>query len=139
MTKLLRFLRPYWKSSVAALVLLTVVLVIDLAIPRLIQRIIDEGMRQGNMDIVLQTAAIMLGSLAQIADRARQQHFSIRVGEAVARDLREALFLKIQSFSHGNIDRFTTGKLMVRLSSPTRPPCSAWCRSRCASARAPRC
>ena len=45
--------------------------------------------------------------------------FSIRVGEGVARDLREALFVKIQSFSYGNIDRFTTGRLMVRLSSDT--------------------
>ena len=43
--------------------------------------------------------------------------FSIRVGEGIARDLREALFVKIQSFSYGNIDRFTTGRLMVRLSS----------------------
>ena len=45
--------------------------------------------------------------------------FSIRVGEGIARDLREALFVKIQSFSYGNIDRFTTGRLMVRLSSDT--------------------
>jgi ATP-binding cassette, subfamily B, multidrug efflux pump len=118
MTKLLPFLRPYWKSSVAALVLLTVVLVIDLSIPRLIQRIIDDGVRQGNMDIVLQTAAIMIGlSLAQIAIALGNNYFSIRVGEAVARDIREALFVKIQAFSYGDIDRFSTGKLMVRLSS----------------------
>jgi ATP-binding cassette subfamily B protein len=45
--------------------------------------------------------------------------YSIRVGEGIARDLREALFVKIQSFSYGNIDHFTTGRLMVRLSSDT--------------------
>ena len=37
----------------------------------------------------------------------------------MARDLREALFLKIQTFSYGNLDRFTTGQLMVRLTSDT--------------------
>jgi ATP-binding cassette subfamily B protein len=37
----------------------------------------------------------------------------------VARDLREALFLKIQSFSFGNLDHLNTGQLMVRLSSDT--------------------
>jgi ATP-binding cassette subfamily B protein len=35
----------------------------------------------------------------------------------VARDLRDALFLKIQSFSFGNLDRQNTGQLMVRLTS----------------------
>jgi ATP-binding cassette, subfamily B, multidrug efflux pump len=35
----------------------------------------------------------------------------------VARDLREAIFAKIQGFSCGNIDAFSTGKLMVRLTS----------------------
>ncbi|MFT3895781.1 MAG: ABC transporter permease [Anaerolineales bacterium] len=37
----------------------------------------------------------------------------------MARDLREALFLKIQSFSFGNLDHLNTGQLMVRLSSDT--------------------
>ena len=37
----------------------------------------------------------------------------------MARDLREALFLKIQSFSFGNLDHINTGQLMVRLSSDT--------------------
>jgi ATP-binding cassette, subfamily B, multidrug efflux pump len=45
--------------------------------------------------------------------------FSIQVGESMARDLREALFLKIQSFSFGNLDHINTGQLMVRLSSDT--------------------
>ena len=32
-------------------------------------------------------------------------NLSVQVGESVARDLREALFLKIQTFSYGNLDR----------------------------------
>jgi ATP-binding cassette, subfamily B, multidrug efflux pump len=118
MSKLFRFIKPYWLPSVLALVLLALVLFIDLAIPRLIQRIIDDGVRQGNMNIVLQTSAIMIGlSLLQILIALGNNYFSVRVGEAVARDVREALFVRIQSFSYGDIDRFSTGKLMVRLSS----------------------
>jgi len=44
-------------------------------------------------------------------------NYSVRVGESVARDLRRALFLKIQSLSFGNLDRLKTGQLMVRLTS----------------------
>ena len=39
------------------------------------------------------------------------------MGESVARDLREAIFIKVRGFSYGNLDRFSTGKLMVRLTS----------------------
>jgi ATP-binding cassette subfamily B protein len=42
---------------------------------------------------------------------------SIQVGEGVARDLREALFLKIQTYSYGNLDQQRTGQLIVRLTS----------------------
>ena len=45
--------------------------------------------------------------------------FSIRVGENTARDIRKAIFEKVQQFSYGNLDRFSTGLLMVRLTSDT--------------------
>ena len=118
--KLLPFIKPYWQLAALSLFLLTTVIFIDLAIPRLIQRIIDQGVKQNNLDVVLQTSAIMIGlSVLQFVLAVGNNIFSIRVGEGIARDLREALFIKIQSFSYGNIDRFTTGRLMVRLSSDT--------------------
>jgi ATP-binding cassette, subfamily B, multidrug efflux pump len=116
--KLLPFLKPYMSLAIWSLVMLTLVLFIDLSIPRLIQRIIDQGVTPKNMTVVLQTSAIMIVlSLLQFAIALGNNIFSIRVGEGIARDLREALFVKIQAFSYGNIDRFTTGRLMVRMSS----------------------
>ncbi len=118
--KLLYFVKPYTRLAVFSLLLLTSVLVIDLTIPRLIQRIIDQGVNAGNMPVVIQTSAIMIGlSLLQFTLALGNNLFSIQAGEGVARDLREALFVKIQSFSYANIDHFTTGRLMVRLSSDT--------------------
>lgn len=116
--KLFIFVKPYWKEAVIALTLLTSLVVLDLAIPRLIQRIIDQGINQHNQSVVVQTAIVMVcisvvSALIAIGNNA----FSIRAGEGVARDLREALFLKIQSFSFGNLDRQRTGQLMVRLTS----------------------
>ncbi len=118
--KLFPFVLPYWKLAVISLVLLTAVVFMDLAIPRLIQRIIDQGIKQQSMAIVVQTSAIMLAiSAFSTVFAIGNNIFSIQVGEGVARDLREALFVKIQSFSYGNLDHFTTGHLMVRLSSDT--------------------
>jgi len=92
----------------------------DLAIPRLIQRIIDQGINALNMQVVIVTTIIMLIiSALQTLFAIGNNLLSIQVGESVARDLREALFLKIQSFSFGNLDHLNTGQLMVRLSSDT--------------------
>lgn len=119
-SKLLHFLRPYWKYSTYSLIFLVLVVLIDLAIPRLIQRVIDQGINQHNAQVVLTTAIIMMSlSILQVLFALGNNHYSIEVGESMARDIREALFLKIQSFSFGNLDHLNTGQLMVRLSSDT--------------------
>ena len=118
--KLLHFVKPYWRRSLVALFFLISVIAIDLTIPRLIQRIIDQGINGGNMRVVITTTVIMLLiSLLQTLFALANNLFSVQVGESVARDIREALFLKIQSFSFGNLDHINTGQLMVRLSSDT--------------------
>jgi ATP-binding cassette subfamily B protein len=116
--KLIPFVKPYWKSSLLALILLTLVVLTDLAIPRLIQRIIDQGISENNTQVVITTTMIMLGiSILSALFATANNILSVRVGEGVARDLREALYLKVQSFSFGNLDRLRTGQLMVRLTS----------------------
>ena len=118
--KLLPFVKPYWQRSLISLFFLVCVVIMDLTIPRLIQRIIDHGINGNNLQVVISTSIIMLViSLLQVVFALANNWSSIQVGEAVARDLREALFLKIQSFSFGNLDHLNTGQLMVRLSSDT--------------------
>lgn len=117
---LVRFAKPYWKSAVAAFVLLTALVFLDLAIPRLIEYIIDVGIANHNQDVVVQTGLIMVGiSLASVLVAVGNNLTSIQVGEGVARDLREALFTKIQSLSFADLDRMRTGQLLVRLTSDT--------------------
>lgn len=118
--RLLRFAAPYWRRSLAALALLAAAVVIDLSIPRLIQRMIDSGINARDMHVVVTTTALMLAlSLLQALIAIGNNLLSVEVGERVARDLREELFLRIQAFSFGNLDRLNTGRLMVRLSSDT--------------------
>jgi len=118
--KLLRFARPYWSSSLAALLLLTLLVVLDLSIPRLIQSLIDDGILAHDRSVVIHTSLLMLGvSALSIFVAVGNNDLSVKVGECVGRDLRRALFLKIQTFSYGNLDRQKTGQLMVRLGSDT--------------------
>src|SRR4051795_5049332 len=99
------YIKPYWRKSLAALFLLTSLVFMDLAIPRLLQRLIDQGINKQDGAVVLQTSVIMLViSAISTVFAIGNNYFSVQVGEGVARDMREALFLKIQSFSYGNLD-----------------------------------
>jgi ATP-binding cassette subfamily B protein len=116
--KLASFVKPYWRRALVALALLTAIVFGDLAIPRLIQRIIDQGISQHNQAVVLQTSLLMLAiSALSTVFAVGNNVFSVQVGESVARDLRDALFVKIQTLSYGDLDRQKTGQLMVRLTS----------------------
>ena len=116
--KIAVFVKPYWKRAALALILLTALVFMDLAIPRLIQRIIDQGIGQDDQRTVIRTALLMLGiSLASMLLAVVNNILSVQVGENVARDLRDALFARIQTFSFANLDEAKTGRLMVRLTS----------------------
>lgn len=117
-SKLAHFVKPYWRRALLALVLLTTLVFMDLSIPRLIQRIIDQGITQHNQSVVISTSLLMLGiSALSTLIAIGNNVLSVQVGESVARDLRDALFVKIQTFSYGDLDEQTTGQLMVRLTS----------------------
>jgi ATP-binding cassette subfamily B protein len=116
--RLWAFIKPYKSRALLALIALTILVCLDLAIPRLIQRIIDEGIAKNDQALVIQTALFMIGiSALSTLIAIGNNIWSIRVGEGLTRDLREALFLKIQSFAFGNLDGQRTGQLMVRLTS----------------------
>jgi ATP-binding cassette, subfamily B, multidrug efflux pump len=118
--KLLKYLRPYKRLALFSLAMLVAMVALDLSIPRLVERVIDQGVKRGDMAVVLQTSAVMLAvSLLSVTVAVLNSNSSIRVGEGVARDLRDALFSKMLGFSGADMDGFSTGNLMVRLSSDT--------------------
>ena len=116
--RLLRFVKPYRVQAIIALTLLLGMVASDLLIPRLTQRIIDQGIANGDMHVVLTTALLMLGAAILAALFALGNNFfSVRVGQSFAHDIRSALVRKVQSFSFGNLDKLRTGNLITRSTS----------------------
>ena len=116
--RILRYVSPYKREVVLAVVLLGLVVVTDLSIPRLVQVIIDDGIANKDMEVVVRTSILMIGAsilsaLLMIANTV----YSVRTARSFEADLREAVFKKIQTFSFGNLDDFTTGQLLTRLTS----------------------
>jgi len=116
--RLLPFLRPYRGWSATALVLLLGMVASDLLIPRLTQRIIDDGIGRGDLHTVVTTSLLMVGAALLAALFALGNNFlSVRVGQSFAHDVRSALVRKVQGFSFSNLDALRTGNLITRSTS----------------------
>ncbi len=118
MRRILEFIRPYRRDAAAALLLVVLMTGVELAIPGLVQRIIDLGIAAHNMTVVRDTTLLMLGAgVASALLTIGNTVLAVRVTSYVTTDVRSALFSKIQSFSFSNLDRFHTGWLLVRLTN----------------------
>ncbi len=116
--RMFRFVRPYRWAALGALALLLGMVAADLMIPRLTQRIIDEGIARGDLRAVGLTSGAMIGlavvsTLLAIANTV----LSVRVGQSFAHDVRNAIMGKVQTFSFADLDKFRTGELIVRSTS----------------------
>ncbi len=116
--KLFGFIKPYRWLAFGALALLVGMVACDLLIPRLTQRVVDEGIRQQNLPLIINTSLMMLGAAVSSALFAiANTLLSVRVSQGFGADLRSALVRKVQTFSFGNLDRLQTGQLLVRATS----------------------
>jgi ATP-binding cassette subfamily B protein len=118
LSRLVAFLKPYLGSITLSMVLLVCLVITDLSIPRLIQTLIDSGIRQRDMNIILNISLIMLGlTLLSALLTVSSMLIAVRVSNKVAADIRRATFVHTQSFSFGNLDRLQTGQLLTRMTS----------------------
>ncbi len=116
--RILSFVSPYRKEAILSITLLLGVVAADLAIPRLTQRIIDDGIQNHDLQTILTTSLLMLGAAVLSAGfSVGNTVFSVRVAQGVGADLRSTIVRKIQTFSFGNLDHLQTGQLMVRTTS----------------------
>jgi len=111
-------MKPYWHWTILAPVIMLLEVATDLMQPRMIQRIIDDGIVQGNMSVVLNSGLWMVGlSLIGAVGGIASTIFAVLASQGFGTDLRDALFAKVHSLSFGNFDELGTGGLITRLTS----------------------
>ena len=116
--RLLRSMKPYRKLIGLSLLLMVCLVAADLAIPRMLQTIIDKGIARRDMGVILQSGLVMVGlTLVSAATTVGNMLLAVRISQNVATDVRRDLFARVLSLSFGNFDRLQTGSLMTRLSS----------------------
>lgn len=117
-TKLFKYLKPYWIWALLAPLLMALEVVMDLMQPRMVQRIVDEGIAQLDMAVVINTGLLMIGyAIIGVVGGIGGGVFTELSTQAFGADLRSALFRKTQSLSFGNLDELETGQLITRLTN----------------------
>ena len=113
--RLRSFVRPYWKQVILALIALVFLTLISLVIPLIIRQVIDQGLADGDAQILI-TAALVLLIIG--VGRAFliywQRYLSERIAAQVGYDLRNRLYNHIQRLTFTYHDHAETGQLISR-------------------------
>jgi ATP-binding cassette subfamily B multidrug efflux pump len=111
----LRFLRPYRKWLAIVVVAQFVQTLATLFLPTLNADIIDNGVIKGDTGYIFDVGGVMLGvSLCQLAAASVAVYFGAKCSMALGRDLRKALFSRVQDFSAREVGKFGTPSLITR-------------------------
>jgi len=116
MIRLLRErLRPYWRQILVVLALLLVQAIANLYLPTLNADIINNGVVTGDTAYILRTGGLMLGvTLVFVLAAVVAVYWGSKVAMAFGRDVRGALFRRVESFSQAEVNHFGTPSLITR-------------------------
>ncbi|MFJ8135843.1 ABC transporter ATP-binding protein [Streptomyces sp. NPDC096013] len=114
--RLLRtYLRPYRKPILLLVLLQFLQTCATLYLPTLNAHIIDNGVVKGDTGYILSFGALMIGiSLVQVVCNTGAVYFGARTASAVGRDIRGAIFDRVQSFSAREVGQFGAPSLITR-------------------------
>ena len=116
--KLLRSVREYKRESILTPLLVVMEVFMEVLIPLLMANIIDIGIMEGNMGYIVKTGALLvLLAMVALVFGAKAGNLGAIASAGYAKNLRHDIFYKIQDFSFGNIDHFSTSGLVTRLTT----------------------
>ena len=90
----------------------------EIWLPKLMSLIIDNGVANKDIAYIIRIAGLMLGAcLIMIIGGTFGNYFAVRASVRTSADLRSELFGKIQRFSFADVDKFSSGSLVTRLTN----------------------
>jgi ATP-binding cassette subfamily B protein len=115
MTRLVKYLKPYATYIAAALTLLFIQAQCDLALPDYMSNIINDGIMLGNVGEIIKYGTYMVAvALCSAAAAITSGLLASRIAAGFCRDLRLAIYQKVQTYSNAEFDRFATSSLITR-------------------------
>lgn len=118
MKKYLPHIKKHWYCFLLGPLFMTLEAVGEFILPYINANIIDKGAANGDVPYILQNGLYMLLiAAAMLATGVLGAYFAVKGSCRMAAGVRQDTFDKIQSFSFGDIDRFSTGSLITRVTN----------------------
>lgn len=116
--KLMKSIGEYKKDTILTPVFVSLEVVLEVIIPLLMAKLIDEGIYDGNMNIVYKIGIeLILCAIFSLLFGMLSGIFASKASSGFAKNLRKNLYYKVQDFSFSNIDKFSTSSLVTRLTT----------------------
>ncbi len=111
-------IKEYKKDSILTPLYMLLEVAMEMAIPLLMVRIIDDGVEKGDMAIIFKVGlAMLLASGIGLFAGIMGGKYGASASAGYAKNLRKAMFKNIQTFSFENIDKFSSASLITRLTT----------------------
>lgn len=119
-----KYIKPYLSAFILGPVFMIVEVLGEIILPKLMAVIINIGCgaehgveAKGTGFIIAMGAAMILTALLMMLGGVLGAYFAIKASVNFAADLRHDVFAKVQKFSFANIEKFSTGSLVTRLTN----------------------
>ena len=111
-------IKEYKKASIITPVFMILEVIFEMLLPFLMASIIDDGVEAGNMQHIYTVGAVMVAAaLCGLFCGVMGGKYGARASTGFAKNLRQAMFENIQTFSFSSLDKFSTARLVTRLTT----------------------
>jgi ATP-binding cassette subfamily B protein len=116
--RLMKSVREYKRDSILTPIMMTFEVVMDVIIPILMAKIIDNGIEPGDMNYIWKMGSILIiAAAASFLFGVSSGKLAARASAGFAKNLRHDMYYNIQNFSFSNIDKFSTASLITRMTT----------------------
>ena len=116
--KLSVYVGEFKKEALLSPICIAIEVIMEVILPVLMASVIDKGVNVGDMNYVVKMGLLMIVvAFISLAGGALCGKYAAVASSGFARNLRRALFEKIQDFSFANIDKFSTAGLVTRMTT----------------------
>ena len=116
--KLLVYIREYKKPSILSPIFIALEVLLEILIPFLMASIIDDGLNKGNLQHIYFIGFItLIMAMFSLSAGFAAGRNAAKASAGFTKNIRKAVFYKIQNFSFTNIDKFSTAGLITRFTT----------------------
>ena len=118
MSRWTKYIKPYWIYFLLGPLCMIVEVLGEVFIPDLFSRMINDGvLKSSESYVVIMCLLMILTAVLMLLGGVGGAYFGAKASVNFAGDLRSDLYSKIQRFSFSNIDKFSSGSLVTRLTN----------------------